>query len=587
MSYDAKRMTEAMRVLVADDNEGDRMLLSAIVRREGHEVITAVDGADALVKFAEASPQIVLLDALMPNLDGFEVAREIKTRTQDSFIPIVFLTSLTEAGELARCLDAGGDDFLSKPYNPVILRAKLAALARVHQLHATLAAQRDEIAVHNARLIREQDAAKNIFDRVAHSGCLSANVINYMMSPMAVFNGDVLLAARNPAGNMYILVGDFTGHGLTASIGALPLAEIFYGMTPKGFGMVDVLREINRKLKEILPVGYFCCATMVDVNFHKGTVEAWTGGLPDAYLYRADSAKVTRIRSRHLPLGVASVDRFDSSTEVYDLAPGDRILMCTDGVLEVRNAAGEMYGADRLEVLLGSLPQGAQAFESVKAELDLHMGTVGREDDITLIEVTMHSAADVVAPVAPFADYEPASSRDWTLVYELHPESLKHSNPLPILQNVLAEVPALRARGSAIFTVLSELYSNALEHGVMGLESTTKSSANGFAQYYRKRTATLESLDHGFVRIELSSRSTDEGGFLRIRIVDSGTGFEVEKAISELCAGGRDKYHGRGIDLVRELTDSLTFRGNGNDVEALMRWGTAASEDGARGERSA
>ena len=95
-------MSDAMCILVADDNEGDRMLLSAIVRREGYDVITAVDGVDALAKFEAEAPDIVLLDALMPNLDGFDAAREIKARTKDAFIPIVFLTSLTEAGEPIR-----------------------------------------------------------------------------------------------------------------------------------------------------------------------------------------------------------------------------------------------------------------------------------------------------------------------------------------------------------------------------------------------------------------------------------------------------------------------------------------------------
>ncbi len=130
---------------------------------------------------------------------------------------------------------AGGDDFLSKPYNSVILRAKITALERMRQLHVTMQEQRDEIAQYNARLLREQQAAKDIFDSVAHSGCLAARNIRHLISPLAVFNGDVVLAARNPAGSMYVLFGDFTGHGLTASIGAMPLAEIFYGMTQKGF----------------------------------------------------------------------------------------------------------------------------------------------------------------------------------------------------------------------------------------------------------------------------------------------------------------------------------------------------------------
>ncbi|HTO56299.1 MAG TPA: response regulator, partial [Pseudomonadales bacterium] len=264
-------MAEPIRVLVADDNRIDRTLLSRIVAREGHTVVTAVDGDEAIEKFTTERPQIVLLDALMPGLDGFEVARRIRDAAGDAFIPIIFLTSLTEADELARCLSVG-DDFLSKPYNSVILRAKITALERMRQLHATMQEQRDEIAQNNARLLREQQAAKDIFDSVAHSGCLNARNIRHLISPLAVFNGDVVLAARNPAGSMYVLLGDFTGHGLTASIGAMPLAEIFYGMTQKGFHLADVLRECNRKLKEILPVGYFCCATMVDFNFQKGTV---------------------------------------------------------------------------------------------------------------------------------------------------------------------------------------------------------------------------------------------------------------------------------------------------------------------------
>jgi CheY-like chemotaxis protein len=466
-------MSDRIRVLVADDNRTDRTLLSKIVAREGHEVITAVDGVDALEKFASARPQIVLLDALMPRLDGFEVARRIREAAGDAFIPIIFLTSLTQADELARCLMAGGDDFLSKPYNSVILRAKITALERMRQLHATMQEQRDEIAQYNARLLREQQAAKDIFDSVAHSGCLAARNIRHLISPLAVFNGDVVLAARNPAGSMYVLLGDFTGHGLTASIGAMPLAEIFYGMTQKGFLLADVLRECNRKLKEILPVGYFCCATMVDFNFQKGTVEVWSGGLPDAYISRADGGPATPVTSRHLPLGVVSTGRFDGSTEVYELARGDRLLMCTDGLLESRNGAGEMFSSQRLIAILESNAVDA-GFEAVKSAAYTHMGEQLREDDLTLVEVTMVDEQEIDVPMPTYVASGQIGPRDWSLAFQLGPSSLKEFNPLPLLQHVLMEVPALRVRGGVIFTVLSELYTNALDHGVMGLSSVVK-----------------------------------------------------------------------------------------------------------------
>jgi len=562
-------MAEPIRVLVADDNRIDRTLLSRIVAREGHTVITAVDGNEAIERFTAERPQIVLLDALMPGLDGFEVARRIREAAGDAFIPIVFLTSLTEADELARCLLVG-DDFLSKPYNSVILRAKITALERMRQLHATMQEQRDEIAQNNARLLREQQAAKDIFDSVAHSGCLNASNIRHLISPLAVFNGDVVLAARNPAGSMYVLLGDFTGHGLTASIGAMPLAEIFYGMTQKGFHLADVLRECNRKLKEILPVGYFCCATMIDFNFQKSTVEVWAGGLPDAYLTPADGGPSTPIVSRHLPLGVVSTQRFDPSTEVFELKHGDRVMLCTDGLLELRNSAGEMFGSGRLIDILGR--SGAGGFEAVKEAAYAHMGERLREDDLTLVEVTMLHEHEIDAPMPTYVASGQIGPRDWSLTFQLGPNSLKEFNPLPLLQHVLMEVPALRVRGGVIFTVLSELYTNALDHGVIGLSSVVKSTANGFTDYYRRRLDALNALADGYVRFEFVSRASDAGGYLKIRVLDSGPGFDTS-IVAAARAQTANVYHGRGLNLLFQLCDSLTFHGAGNDVEACFRWG--------------
>lgn len=123
-------------------------------------------------------------------------------------------------------------------------------------MHETLQHQRDEIAENHHHMLQEQMVAKKVFDNIAHSGCLDAQNIKYMLSPLAVFNGDLLLAARKPSGGMYVLLGDFTGHGLPAAIGALPMAEIFYGMAAKGYDLRVILRELNLKLKTILPAGF-------------------------------------------------------------------------------------------------------------------------------------------------------------------------------------------------------------------------------------------------------------------------------------------------------------------------------------------
>ncbi|RZA11308.1 MAG: response regulator, partial [Proteobacteria bacterium] len=126
---------EPLTILIADDNVTDRLLLSSIVRRQGHSVVTAGDGQEAVDVFRQVRPQLVLLDAMMPVMDGFQAAREIKRLAGESLVPIIFLTSLSEEQALVRCLEAGGDDFLAKPYNQVILAAKIVAtgLQAAHQ----------------------------------------------------------------------------------------------------------------------------------------------------------------------------------------------------------------------------------------------------------------------------------------------------------------------------------------------------------------------------------------------------------------------------------------------------------------------
>lgn len=566
-------MSEPLRILVADDNHVDRLLLSTIVRREGYEVVEAVDGPDALAKFRSLRPQMVLLDALMPGLDGFEVAHFIKEEAGEDFVPIIFLTSLTEADALARALEVGGDDFLSKPYNHIILKAKLAALQRMRAMHVTMQRQRDEIGRHHAHLIQEQEAAKAVFDNVAHTGNLDASFIDYLISPLAVFNGDVLLAARNPAGDLHLLLGDFTGHGLTAAIGAMPLAEIFYGMTQKGFSAREILREANRKLAVILPKGYFCCASMVAMNFHKGTVDFWNGGLPPGCLVRRGADSLIHLDSRHLPLGILDDARFDGETRVLDMAYGDKLVMCTDGIVEARNERGEAFGYDRFNDIVGRAQQGGDAFACLKREVYAHIGGTGRDDDLTLVQVAMVPPGQVDMPADARARRERASAEEWQLCYQLGPRSLKNANPLPLLQHIIMEFPQLRPQAGAIYTVLAELYSNALEHGVMGLDSGLKGSAEGFSAYYAARRRALETLD-GWVRFDFRCQSDGTTGSLVINVTDSGPGFDWRARLCEASSVERRGYHGRGVTLLQNLCSSLTYRGRGNEVEARFAWST-------------
>ena len=560
-------MPNRLSILIAEDSAADRMLLSTIVSRQGHRVLTASNGLEAVGLFEQERPQLVLMDALMPVMDGFEAARRIKELAGEALVPIIFLTSLTESEALVRCLEVG-DDFLAKPYNQVILQAKISAMDRLRRLQKTVLEQRDLIAKHNEHLLTEQRVAKAVFDKVAHSGCLSAANIRYLQSPFALFNGDLLLAAFKPSGGMHVLLGDFTGHGLPAAIGAMPLSEVFYGMTAKGFSMAEILREMNAKLKRILPVGVFCCATMLNLSFQRRVVEVWNGGLPDGHLLRVGSGERVPLVSRHLPLGVLEPASFNEAYEVHPLQPGDRIFLLSDGVLETCDGGGQLFGEERLLRVLdgGHAPQ--QLFDEIQRALTAFSGEA--HDDVSMIELSMVDDADLSRPPLAFSDSGQSSPLDWSARFEFRAEALKRFNPLPFLLQLLMEVRGLRVRGGALYTVMAELYSNALEHGVLGLNSRLKSDAQGFAQYYRERSQRLQGLQDGYVRFDLELLPEAGGGCLRIRVEDSGAGFDVAHALDQQRDCG--SLSGRGLRLIGQLADHCQWSPDGRGAVVEFRW---------------
>lgn len=557
-----------LQVLIAEDGAADRLLLAQIVRRQGHQVLTAENGAEAVALFRQHRPQLVLLDALMPIMDGFEAARQIKALAGETLVPIIFLTSLSEEQALVRCLEAGGDDFIAKPYSAVILAAKIGAMERLHRLQAKVLEQRDEIALHHQHLLNEQRVAKAVFDKVAHTGCLQAPNIRYLQSPFALFNGDLLLAAYTPSGDMHVLLGDFTGHGLPAAVGAMPLAEAFYGMTGKGYGLAQTLREMNAKLKRILPVDMFCCALLLNISYQRGTVEFWGGGMPDGYHLAASGEVLATLPSTQLPLGVLAPERFDDRTQVMPLAPGERLLLLSDGVIETSNAGGQLFGVERLQQVIALNRTPALLFEELLQALQAFGGRA--RDDVSLCDIRMLEPAADLPANAGHADRGRSSPLDWSLGFELRGETLRWVNPVPQLLQLLQEIHGLRPLAGQLHSVFAELYTNALEHGVLGLDSALKGDAAGFAEFYRLRGERLAQQVDGYIRIDLKVEPWERGGRLIIEIRDSGVGFDVEQVLARLPR--QDAFSGRGIHLVRRLSQDAQWIEGGRCAKVEVLW---------------
>lgn len=557
-----------MKILIADDNNVERLILSRVLEAEGHEVIQAETGTQAIDFYFESSPSLVFLDVLMPDIDGYEVASAIKKGQVSRWIPIIFLTSLTDAYDLAKCIEYGGDDFVSKPINRIIIKAKVDAFARISKLYETIETQKSEIQFHNDHLIQEQEAAKKIFNNIAHRGCLASNNINYHLSPMSIFNGDLMLAAETPMGGMRLMLADFTGHGLPAAIGAMPTSEIFYGMTKKGFAIPDVMTEMNTRLYSVLPRGVFCCVIIADIDALDERITIWNAGAPQAYILDQDTGNIDIVHSCHLPLGVQSPPKFKVDYKIFSFSPKHKLLAVTDGIIESVNPESEMYGETRMLEYIKTNMRHPNLCDALIEQVVEFTGDAAQGDDLSLLEVAFpHHHLDQVAP-AENQSHAQTGTLDSNLNLCLRGKSLGKFDPIPLFLQTLLECRELTPHRSRIFTVLSELYNNALEHGVLGLDSGIKSGGEGFAKYYKLRTEGLLDLDDGFVSVEIDHRPLPDGGEIEFNFKDSGKGFDFPKVMKS----GSKHYSGRGIPLILNLCESVEFFDHGKHVRAIYRW---------------
>ena len=558
--------------LVVDDDATNRTILEALLKKEGYQTISAADGAQAVQCFAEKQPDLVFMDVMMPVMDGYEAASRIKAQAGERFVPVIFLTGLTEDEALTKCIEAGGDDFLSKPYKQAMLRAKMTALGRIRDLSYTVVAQRHKIELQHNHLLREQEIAEHIYSRAVTANNVHLDHIRAWLKPASIFSGDLLLTAHHPAGDLHLLLGDFTGHGMTAAIGALPTSEVFHAMTAKGYSAPEILATINCKLQRLLPADMFMAACFVVVTRDLHTVYVWNAAMPDALVLDGTNATVKhRGTSQYLPLGILADGNYQLAPARFDITPGDHILLCSDGVIEARKPNGEHFGLARYEQAANS----QDGFRAVVAALDEFCDDQALNDDISLVDIALRPElikANDTAPRIPALSSQPYTEDRWHWSWVLHGASLRQVNPVRLAINQLLEFGYLGKHHQSLFTILTELYSNALEHGVLGLDSAMKASAEGFDQYYTERGTRLALLEEGWVRIEMECLPQSNNGKLLIRVKDSGNGFDYRRW--KIQSEGKRGFSGYGIMLLHGLCESVHFTNTGNQAEVTYVWKT-------------
>jgi CheY-like chemotaxis protein len=373
--------------LVVDDVAINRKILEALLKIEGYQTVSAEDGAQAVQLYSEQQPDIVFMDVMMPVMDGYEATTRIKAMAGTHFVPVIFLTALSDGDALVKCVEAGGDDFLSKPYKQEILRAKIKAMERIRDLSRKVAEQHLKIENHHRQLLNEQIIAEQIYNRAITADNVATKHICSLLRAVSIFSGDMLLSAYRPDGALHVLLGDFTGHGLAAAVGVLPTAEVFRAMTAKGFPAPEIMAAINSKLNRLLPTGMFMTACFVAMDKDMQNVTIWNAGMPEVLILgrrnldEPNSVVKHRVASSYLALGILQDTDKELAPASLTIHSGDSILLCSDGVTEAVNSAGDGFGVARYE-------QAAQhGFKAVVTALEDFCGAQSYNDDVSLVEI--------------------------------------------------------------------------------------------------------------------------------------------------------------------------------------------------------
>lgn len=268
-----------------------------------------------------------------------------------------------------------------------LLSQKEAHLQEIERLKAEVERQKESLLQYRALVETEQAIAKNIFEHIICPKTINLPNLRYIISPLSTFNGDILLANREPTGLIHLMLGDFTGHGLPAAIGALPLAEIFYSMTGKGLKTEEIILEMNRKLNILLPRNIFCAAMYIEINEHAQEIRFWNGGLPDGILYRPQYGVFKQLSPQSLPLGILTNQQLDLTMETFSLKANDRIYLYTDGLTDARNANKETFSKTRINNIINNTKlDPSEIFNTILRELSVYGGTEQQMDDVTLLE---------------------------------------------------------------------------------------------------------------------------------------------------------------------------------------------------------
>ncbi|TWB21737.1 sigma-B regulation protein RsbU (phosphoserine phosphatase) [Nitrospirillum bahiense] len=403
-------MPETPRVLIVDDDPVMRDLVSVITMAQGFEVLQASDGAEGLSIIRNA-PRIdlVISDWEMPFMDGVEFCRQIRALHMPKYIHVLLLTARQRQADFLAAMEAGADDFLSKPFNPAMLSARLGVTKRLLALQSRLMQNNELLTRTNERLTEtytklqeDMDAAARAQRRLLPEPLKTMGRAHFAscLVPSADISGDMYNFFELPDGSIGFYMVDVAGHGARAALMSVTLnrllnADAFVngdGRQHHGrpHAPHSVVSELNRRFvpdSEIVDYFTMICGVL---DQDTGQLRFCQAGHPHPVVVPRNGAPYA-VGSGGFPVGL--LDGMDYDDTIVSLAPGTRVVLHSDGVTECASPDGEFYGEARLHKLLHEVRELPidQVSDAVREDLYAWRGGTGFDDDVSVLAFEIHS----------------------------------------------------------------------------------------------------------------------------------------------------------------------------------------------------
>lgn len=373
-------------ILLVEDSATNRYFIEQFIQELGYRCASAKNGVEAVEYCRNQVPDLVLMDIIMPEMDGLQATTELRRLFGEHWVPIIFLTSLNELESVVSGLKAGGDDYLAKPVSFDLLSAKIHVFLRIAQMQNQINQDAVRLEKYYQENEFEQQLALELIERLVRLRTSRPGHVWQYLNPAAGFNGDLIIICQPPGGGEHIMLADCTGHGLTAAISALPAIDCFHEMTEAGCDMAAIARGVNQKLHKLLPGGRFVAAALIAIDADGRHARVWNGGVPCVLLFNEKGEVEARCKSAHPPLGVLPAEAFDDSMQTLAWLPERALVVSSDGITEAKDSQGAMFGLAGVEAAVRrGWPD--RIGEAVLAAAKAHMQGGAASDDVSLLVV--------------------------------------------------------------------------------------------------------------------------------------------------------------------------------------------------------